>query len=140
MRPIFYMFFRPEEIHTASGQTPGYFPGQTLGESDIHVSNGCFRVDFKNFFITQADLDRLTTIKATGVDLDFFPREEPAHGQRLKSSLTIPSLFALYSYQIMGGYIGKRRPGFNVIRVLYKPAGYGRFRCFMLDLPGFFGL
>jgi len=139
MRPISYMFFRPEEVHAASGHTPGYFSRQNLGEGDIHMSHGRRWIDFQDILVTHADENGLPTIQATGVDTDLSTREEPAHGQHFEPSLTVPLLVPLYSHKIMGRYIRKRRPGLDVICVFNKPAAYRRFGCLMLYLPGLFG-
>src|SRR5262244_4510607 len=139
MRPISYMFFRPEEVHAASGHTPGYFSRQNLGEGDIHMSHGRRWIDFQDILVTHADENGLPTIQATGVDTDLSTREEPAHGQHFEPSLAEPILAPLYSHKIMGRYIRKRRPGLDVICVFNKPAAYRRFGCLMLYLPGLFG-
>ena len=133
------MFFRPEEVHTASSQTPGYFSRQNLGERDIHMSHGRRWIDFQDILVPHADEDRLPTIQATGVDTDLSTREKPAHGQHFDSSLAVPLLVPLYSHKIMGRYIRKRRPGLDVICVFNKPAGYGGVGCLTLQLPGLFG-
>jgi hypothetical protein len=52
----------------------------------------------------------LATIQATGFQLDFTTREQPAHGQRLQPSLAIPLLYAVYRDQMMGRDIRERRP------------------------------
>src|SRR5262249_28757189 len=80
MRPISYMFFRPEEVHAASGHTPGYFSRQNLGEGDIHMSHGRRWIDFQDILVTHTDENGLPTIQATAVDTDLSTREEPAHG------------------------------------------------------------
>jgi len=139
MRPISYMFFRPEEVHAASAHTPVYFSRQNLGEGDIHMSHGRRWIDFEDTLVPHTDEDGLPTIQATGVDTDLSTREEPAHGQRFEPSLTVPLLVPLYSHKIMGWYIRKGRPGLDVICVFNKPAAYRRFGCLMLYLPGLFG-
>src|SRR5262249_42851284 len=139
MRPISYMFFRPEEVHAASGHTPRYFSRQNLGEGDIHMSHGRRWIDFQDILVTHADENGLPTIQATGVDTDLSTREEPAHGQHFEPSLAVPILVPLYSHKIMGRYIRKRRPGLDVICVFNKPAAYRRFGCLMLYLLGLFG-
>jgi len=133
------MFFRPEEVHTASSRTPGYFSCQNLGERDIHMSYGRRWINFQNIPVTHADEDGLPTIQATSVDTDLSTREEPAHGQHFESSLAVPLLVPLYSHKMMGRYIGKRCPGLHVICVFNKPAGYGGLGCLTLCLPGLFG-
>lgn len=80
MRPIFYMFFRPEEVHAASAHTPVYFSRQNLGEGDIHMSHRRRWIDFEDTLVPHTDEDGLPTIQATGVDTDLSTREEPAHG------------------------------------------------------------
>ena len=104
------MFFRPEEVHTASGLTPGYFSLQNLGERDIHVSHGRRWIDFQDMLVPHANEDGLPTIQAIGFDTDLSTREEPAHGQHFDSSLSVPLLFPLDRYTIMCRHVGKRRP------------------------------
>ena len=118
------MLFRPEEVHAASSQAPGYFSRQNPGERDIHVSYGRCWIDFEDLFITHADEDGFPTIQATSVYADLRAREEPAHGQHFETSLAVPLLFPLDRHKMMGRYIRKRRPGLNVICVFNKPAGY----------------
>ena len=126
------MFFRPEEVHTASSQTPGYFSRQNLGERDIHMSHGRRWIDFQDMLVPHADEDGLPAIQTMGVNTDLGTREEPAHGQRFESSLAVPLLVPLYSHKIMGRYIRKWRPGLDVICVFNKPAGYGGVGCLTL--------
>jgi hypothetical protein len=138
MRPIFHMFFRPEEVHTASSLAPGYFSRQTLSEGDIHMSHDRRWIGFQDILALQADEDGLPTIQATGVDTDLSTRIKPAHGCRFESSLAVPLLVPLYSHKIMGRYIRKRRPRLDVICVFNKPASYRGIGCLMLQLPGLF--
>ncbi len=132
MRPIFYMFFRPEEVHAASSHARGYFSRQKLGQWDIHVSHGRRWIHFQDILVPHTDEDGLSTIQATGVDTDLSTREKPAHGQHFESSLAVPLLVPLYSHKKMGRYIRKRRPGLHVIGVFNKPAGYGCLGCLLL--------
>jgi len=110
MRPIFHVFFRPEEVHTTSSLTPGDFSCQNLSERDVHVSHGRRWIDFEDILVTHADEDGLPTIQATSVDTDLSTREEPAHGQHFDSSLSVPLLFPLDRYTMMCRHVGKRRP------------------------------
>ena len=126
------MFFRPEEVHTASSQTPGYLSRQNLGERDIHMSHGRRWIDLQDMLVPHADHDGLPTIQAMGVNTDLSTREKPAHGQRFQASLAVPLLVAVDRHKIMGRYIRKRRPGLDVIRVFNKPAGYGGVSCLAL--------
>ena len=130
------MFFRPEEVHFSSTQTPGYFSLQNLGKRDIHMSHGRRWIDFQDILVPHADDDGFPTIKATGVYTDLGTGKKPAHGQRFESSLAVPLLFPFDGHKIMGRYIGKWRPRLDVIRVFSKPAGYGGFRRLTLYLPG----
>jgi hypothetical protein len=98
MRPGFYVFFRPEEVHTASSQTPGHFTLQNPGERDIHMPNGRRWIDFQDFLVPHADEDGLPTIQATGFDTDLGTRKKPAHGQHFDSSLAVPLLVPIYSH------------------------------------------
>ncbi len=133
------MLFRPEEIHTASGLAPGYFTFQNFSKRDIHVSHGRRRIDFQDILVPHADKDGFSTIQTTGIDTNLSSREKPAHGQHLDPSLAVPLLLPLYGHQMMSRYIGKRRPGLDVISLFNKPAGYGGVSCFVLYLPGLFG-
>ena len=95
---------------------------------------------FQNLLIAHPDQDRLAAIQTTRVNANLSIREEPTHGQHFQSSLTIPFLFALHSYQIMGGDVGEWGPGLDVIGVLDKPASNRRLRCLALQVPGLVGL
>jgi hypothetical protein len=74
------------------------------------MSYGRRWIDFDDLLVTHSDVDGLPTIQATGVDMDLRTREKPAHGQHFDSSLSVPLLFPLDRYKILGRYIGKRRP------------------------------
>lgn len=102
------MLFRPEEVHAASSQAPGYFSRQNPGERDIHMSYGRRRVDLQDFIVSHADENRLPAIKTPCIDSHLFSGEEPAHGQRFEPSLAVPLLLTFYCYKIMGRHIGKR--------------------------------
>ena len=117
------MLFRPEEVHAASSQAPGYFSRQNLSERNINVSYGRRWVNFQDILVAHADEDGLPTIETASVDPDLRTRKKPAHGQRFKPSLTVPLLFPVYSQEVVGRYIRKRRPGLHVICVFNKPAG-----------------
>jgi len=98
---MFHMFFRPEEVHAASGQAPGYFTFQNPCKRDIHVSYRRRWIDFQDVVVPHADKDRLSTIQATGIDTNLSTREKPAHGQHLDPSLAVPLLLPVYGHQVM---------------------------------------
>lgn len=104
------MFFRPEEVHTASSHPPGDFSAQGLSQRNVDVPNGCLRIYLEDILVAHAYHDGFSAVKAARVYADLLIRKEPAHGQRLESSLTVPFLLTLYAYQIWGWHIGERRP------------------------------
>jgi hypothetical protein len=65
----------------------------------------------------RAEADGSTTIQASGFDHNLFPREEPAHGQRLHPSLPVPLLYAVDANEVMGWNVAERRPRLDEIRV-----------------------
>ena len=139
LSPILHMFFRPEEIHATSGHAPGGVSTQGFSQGSIDVSDGCLGIYLKNILIAHAYEDRLSAIQATGLDTNLLIRKEPAHGQHFEPSLTVPALFSIHAHQIWGRHIGKRRPGFHIIRIFDEPACQRRSSRFMLHLPRFLG-
>ncbi len=87
------------------------------------MSYGRGRINFEDILVTHADMDGLPAIQALTIDSDFSAGEEPAHGQHFDSSLSEPFLFPIDGHPVIGRYIGKRRPGLDVICVFNKPAG-----------------
>jgi len=103
------------------------------------VSYSCRWIDFENLLVTHADENGFPAIQAMSVNADLGNREEPAHGQRFESSLSVPLLFPFYSHKIIVRCIREWRPGLDVICLFNKPAGYGGVCCLALYLPGLFG-
>ena len=99
---------------------------------------GSWWIYFEDIIVPHADKDGFPAIQAAGVDTNLRTGEEPAHGQRFEPSLAVPLLFPIDCHEIMGRYIGKRRPRLDIIRVFDKPAGYGGLGCFTLQQLGLF--
>jgi hypothetical protein len=78
--PVLDVLFRPEEIHTASTVTKGYFARQQLGERGVDVAHRRQWVHFQDLVVLHADDDRLPAVQAAGVESDLGAREKPAHG------------------------------------------------------------
>ncbi len=129
MGPALRMFFRPEEVHAASGHPPGHFSGQGPGEGDVHVPHGRRWGDLEYILVPHAYRDGFAAIQAAGIDADLSAGEKPAHGQRFDPSLAVPFLLSPYRDEKVGRHVGKRRPGLHVVRVFHEPArdrGVGR--------------
>ena len=81
-----------------------------------------FRFTQHNFAVTHLDYDGLITVRACPVNPDEFSWEQPAHGQRLNASLTIPSLLSVHADPVIVGTVGKWADGDDVV-LLIQPAG-----------------
>ncbi|MDQ1239130.1 MAG: hypothetical protein QG577_1315, partial [Thermodesulfobacteriota bacterium] len=96
------VFFRPEEIHCASGIWDVVEP---LPERDSHISSQAFRFDVKKNPIANLHTNRKPTIKTWTIYTDRFPWKEPADRQRLKSSLPEPLLLSIHANPVLGGQV-----------------------------------
>ena len=99
------MFFRPEEIHCASGIGDVFEP---LPKRDRCVRYQAFRFGTLDYTILHLHSDRQPTVETGGVDLNRLSWKEPADRQRLESSLGEPFLLSLDSDSILSGKIVKR--------------------------------
>jgi len=118
--PIPNVFFRPEEIHRASG-IGGIF--KPLPKGHCHIGHQTFGVSSKNFPIPNLHPYGKPAIETRGIDLNCFPRKEPADCQRLEPSLAKPFLLPFNRDSILSGKIVERSKGGNVIRTGIEPSG-----------------
>ena len=82
----------------------------------------CFlRLTGNHLAITHLYDDRSVAVGADRVYPDQLAREQPAHGQRLRSSLTEPLLLAVHANPVLVGLVGKRADSDDVV-VLINPA------------------
>ena len=63
-----------------------------------------------NDMIPHPNLKRLATIQATTVNVDLQPRKQPAHGQRLQTSLGVALHVVFYGYDVLCRKIGEGCP------------------------------
>jgi hypothetical protein len=89
------------------------------------VTDNCCRIDLQNGIVPHADPKGLATIKTVTVYRDLLSRKQPAHGQRLKTSLGVPLAFPSYTHSVLRRDIGEWRPGPNIIGVRAEPAAHG---------------
>jgi hypothetical protein len=69
------------------------------------MPHGCRWIDFEYSLVPHPNHYGFPAIQTTSIYTDFGPWEEPAHGQRLESSLAVPLLVPIYTYQIMRRYV-----------------------------------
>jgi hypothetical protein len=81
------------------------------------MGHDTFRVGFYHRPILNFHVHRHTAIQAGSVDLNQFPRKEPANCQRLKTSLTKPFLLALYCDPVLGGQVAEGGKAANIVSV-----------------------
>ena len=87
--PVSEMFFRPEEVHGASGEARVLHP---LEERHRYVPNDAVGLFLCNLAVLYFHVDGLAAIEAGRVDIDGFTGEEPADRQRFERSLAEPLL------------------------------------------------
>jgi hypothetical protein len=102
LRPVSNVFFRPEEIHRASGVRDVVEP---LPEGNRHIGNQAFRLSVKHYSITNFHANGESAIQTRTIYTDRFPWEEPADRQRFKSSLPKPFLPAIDGYSVVSGKV-----------------------------------
>jgi len=94
------VFFRPEEIHCASGITEIFVP---FPKGDGHIPHDLFRFDNEEFPIFDLHMNGFPTIQTGAINPNRLAREEPANCQRLEPSLSEPVLLLLNRNPVMGG-------------------------------------
>ena len=114
--PSPYVFLRPEEVHPPSSIGPGSVGGPIL------MGYGFFRLTRHHIAISHLNGDRLITVGANRVYPDQLTRKQPAHGQRLRSSLTEPFLLVVHADSVLVGLVGERADGDDVV-ILVEPTG-----------------
>ncbi len=102
--PVSNMFFRPEEIHGASGK--GYVRAP-IPKGNCHIGHQPIGFAFQNNSVPYLHNDRFSAIQTRGIDPDRLVREQPADCQRLKSSLAKPLLFVVNGDAVLGGKVAK---------------------------------
>lgn len=90
--PVSNVFFRPEEVHGASGKGGVLEP---LPEGHGHVGHKPFRGGTEHSAVPHLDPHGFAAVEAGGVDSDCLIREEPADRQRLEGSLAEPLLLVV---------------------------------------------
>ncbi len=99
------MFFRPEEIHGASGKGDVIAP---LPEGDRHICHQSLGFALQDHSIPDFHTDGLPAIQTGRIDPDRLTRKQPADRQRFKPSLAEPLLLAVNSDTILRGEVVKR--------------------------------
>jgi hypothetical protein len=99
IRPVSRMLFRPEEMDTASRVRPIFCP---LAQGDINITTNFSGFMAFNVSVTHYYAHGLTAIQARSVDLNRFPREDPADRQGFKTSLGKPFLLSVDSNTVLG--------------------------------------
>jgi hypothetical protein len=113
------VFFRPEEIHCASGITEIFVP---LPKRDGYIPHGLFRFGNEEFPIFDLHMNGFSTIQTGAINPNRLARKEPADCQRLERSLSEPLLLPLDRYPVMGGEVIKGRERCYKICFRVKPA------------------
>jgi hypothetical protein len=116
--PVVNMFFRPEEIHGASGVREVAEP--ILG-SNGGVSDQSLRSRAPYLTILHFKQDRRTTIETWCIDPDDFARKKPADRQRFKPSLAEPLLLTIDCDAVLCGKVVKRWKRGNIIGLGKEP-------------------
>jgi len=86
------MFFRPEEVHGASGKGYVIYP---FPKGNGHVPNQSFGIAVQKYPVLDINADRLTTIETGRFDMDCFTWKKPANCRRFESSLGKPFLLTI---------------------------------------------
>ncbi len=98
------MFFRPEEVHGASGIAEVFVP-PPKGHS--HVPHDIFRFGNQDVSILDLDTNHQPAIQTGAVDPYSLARKEPADRQRFEASLAKPFLLAIDGNSVLGREIVK---------------------------------
>jgi len=114
------MFFRPEEVHSASRVGWVYQPPR---EGEGHITDQPFRISRLNLAVLYLDLDGFTAIETYGIDLHRLTGKEPADRQRFESSLGKPLLLPVDRNSVLSWEIVERGQGDYGVDLGIKPAG-----------------
>ena len=112
------MFFRPEEIHGASGKGRIFKP---FPEGNGHIGDHLLRIGLEYFAVPNVDLHWKSAIQAGGLDFNYFPGKEPADRQRFESSLAEPLLLAVHSDSVLRGEVTERRETADIVGLRKQP-------------------
>jgi len=118
--PFPNVFFRPEEIHCASGIRKVVVP---FPHGNSHISYHPFRLDAEEDPVLYIHPDRQPTIQTRCIDPNGLPWKKPAHCQRLKRSLAKPLLLAVNRQAILSRKVIEGGKGDDRIRPWKYPGG-----------------
>jgi len=99
------------------------------------MGNRFFGLARNHIAITHLNDDSFATVGAHRLNPDQLTWEQPAHGQRLRSSLTEPFLLTIYANLVLVGVVGKRADGDDVV-ILVNPTWIPRRHQGMEDCTG----
>lgn len=102
LHPVSNVFFRPEEIHRASGV---WYVVEPFPERNRYISSHAFRFNAKQDPIANFHINGESTIQTWTIYTDRFTWEEPADHQQLKSSLPEPLLLTVHANSVLGGQV-----------------------------------
>jgi hypothetical protein len=97
--PFSKMFFRPEEVHGASGVGYIEYP---LPYGDGDIADQSFRFLHFYFAVLYLNMNWFATIKTHRIDTYCLARKKPADCQRFKCSLSEPFLLAINGQAVIG--------------------------------------
>jgi len=120
INPIANVFFRPEEVHGASGIAYIIVP---LTERNGYIAyKAFFRIHIQYLTVSHLHTDRHATVHADGIYSNCFPWKKPANCQRLEGSLAKPLLLTVHSDGILVGQVVEGGQGNDEIRFGKNPA------------------
>jgi hypothetical protein len=104
------MFFRPEEMHGASGAREVVEP---LPKRNSHVTRYTLWLGVDDLSIADFYSNGETAIQTRAINANYFAWKEPADCQRFKSSLSEPLLLTIDGDSVLVGEIAERSKGGN---------------------------
>jgi len=105
LRPPASVFFRPEEVHGASGK--GQLPSP-LAERHGDMANDRVGFGGDDGAIPHLDMHRFTAVEARCINSYQFPRCEPADRQRFETSLAEPAVLVVNGDAVLGREVAER--------------------------------
>jgi len=133
--PVANMFFRPEEIHGASGVRE---VGEPILEGNGGISDQSLRSRAPYLTILHFKQDRRTTIETWCIDPDNFAGKKPADRQRFETSLCKPLLLTVDCDAVLCGKVVKGWKRGNVIGLGKEPPRKSRGKKLMQALSPLF--
>jgi hypothetical protein len=116
--PTADVFFRPEEIHGASGIADILEP---LPKGHRYVGHEARSLFIEESAVLEDDLEGFTAVETGKIHRHGFSREKPADRQRFKPSLTEPFLLAVDGDAVMGWKIVEGGERGDVVRPRIQP-------------------